>query len=67
MQVLMRALLANGAKSASHLVVSLERYSNALSALLQACPDVGAAQQQLLQQAADFYHAMPQKVRHTDA
>ncbi len=59
----MRAVLAAGSKSPSHLNAALSRCGQALAALLAQCPEPLAAQQLLLQQAADFYVGLPQKVR----
>lgn len=56
----MRALLAAGSKSPTHLAVALERYAPALKALLAACPEGSA--QCLLALAAEFYAPLPQKV-----
>lgn len=58
----MRAVLAAGAKSPSHLNVALERYAAALGVLLNA---VGHEQGEplLVGLAAEFYVQLPQKVR----
>ncbi len=58
----MRAVLAAGSKSPSHLHATMERYGPLLATLTDACPDRTAAQITLLQQAADFYSVLPQKV-----
>ncbi|GAX72593.1 hypothetical protein CEUSTIGMA_g49.t1 [Chlamydomonas eustigma] len=60
LQVAMRAVLAAGSKTPSHLSVALERYSSLLSQLMK---NGGAGVQQvLLREAAIFYRQLPQKL-----
>ena len=70
----MRAVLAAGSRSPSHLAAVLKRYASVIEQLLGSCRQIrgggdsssgDVAQRILVCEAAEFYGEVPQKVGHT--